>query len=134
MNSRASATDRLFWTDTDDEVARRRYRDLLDTLEEGVFLLDSDGQFLAVNDAFVTTTGYARDELLGEHVSLLLSPDALGRLEREIDRQRGSLDASPVELAVQTASGMTMACAVRVNPLSNDRDSQETLGIVRRDR
>ncbi len=130
MNSRAKATD--FWTDAGDEVARRQYRDLLDTIDEGLYHLGPDGHFVAVNDAFVAATGYSRDDLLGEHISLVLDGDDVERLEAEIRRQRKSFDAVPVELTICTAREETIPCVVRVDVLVTDGDFRGTLGLVRR--
>ncbi len=42
----------------------QRYRALMDTAMDGVFICDLEGRFLEVNDAYVQRSGYAREELL----------------------------------------------------------------------
>ena len=42
------------------------------SLGDPTYALDGDGRFEAVNEALLALTGYAREELLGEHVSLLM--------------------------------------------------------------
>jgi len=64
MSSRASASDD-FWGDVDDDVALRRFRSLVSTIDEGVYQLDPDGYFVAVNDRLIQATGYPREQLLG---------------------------------------------------------------------
>jgi two-component system NtrC family sensor kinase len=50
---------------TDREEAERRYRELFDNIQEGVFFATPDGRFVEVNDALVHTLGYrGREELL----------------------------------------------------------------------
>jgi PAS domain S-box-containing protein len=50
---------------TDRREAERRYRELFDNIQEGLFFSTPEGRFIEVNDALVAMLGYAsRDELL----------------------------------------------------------------------
>jgi two-component system NtrC family sensor kinase len=50
---------------TDRREAERRYRELFDNVQEGVFFSSPDGRFIEVNDELVTMLGYAsKEELL----------------------------------------------------------------------
>jgi two-component system NtrC family sensor kinase len=50
---------------TDRREAERRYRELFDSIQEGLFFATPDGRFLDVNDAMVRMLGYAsREEML----------------------------------------------------------------------
>jgi two-component system NtrC family sensor kinase len=60
---------------TDRREAERRYRELFDSIQEGLFFATPDGRFLDVNDAMVRMLGYdARDELLRADVAPHLYP------------------------------------------------------------
>ena len=60
---------------TDRREAERRYRELFDNIQEGLFFATPEGQFLDVNDAMVRMLGYeSRDELLRADVSPHLYP------------------------------------------------------------
>jgi PAS domain S-box-containing protein len=60
---------------TDRREAERRYRELFDSIQEGLFFATPEGQFLDVNDAMVRMLGYeSRDELLRADVSAHLYP------------------------------------------------------------
>src|SRR5437660_408754 len=60
---------------TDRREAERRYRELFDSIQEGLFFATPDGRFLDVNDAMVRMLGYAsREELLRTDVSPHLYP------------------------------------------------------------
>lgn len=70
---------------TDRREAERRYRELFDSIQEGLFFATPDGRFLDVNDAMVRMLGYAsRDELLRADVGphLYPAPDARERFLR----------------------------------------------------
>lgn len=78
---------------TDRREAERRYRELFDSIQEGLFFATPDGRFLDVNDAMVRMLGYgSREELLRDDVGSYLYPDmtARERFLREI-RERGVL-------------------------------------------
>jgi len=50
---------------TDRQEAERRYRELFDNIQEGLFFTTPDGRFIEVNDALVRLLGYeSREELL----------------------------------------------------------------------
>src|SRR6266404_3602171 len=50
---------------TDRREAERRYRELFDNIQEGLFFCSPDGRFVEVNDALVRMLGHpSRDELL----------------------------------------------------------------------
>jgi two-component system NtrC family sensor kinase len=78
---------------TDRQEAERRYRELFDSIQEGLFFATPEGQFLDVNDAMVRMLGYeSREELLQADVSTHLYPTAAAkeRLVRAI-AERGAL-------------------------------------------
>src|SRR5271154_326107 len=78
---------------TDRREAERRYRELFDSIQEGLFFATPDGQFLDVNDAMVRMLGYeSREQLLHADVSphLYPTPAAKDRLVRAI-AERGAL-------------------------------------------
>src|SRR6266850_249495 len=55
--------------------AERKYRELYDSIQEGLFFATPDGRFLDVNDAMVRMLGYgSREELLRADVSPHLYP------------------------------------------------------------
>ncbi len=78
---------------TDRREAERRYRELFDSIQEGLFFATPEGQFLDVNDAMVRMLGYeSSSELLQADVSTHLYPTAAAkeRLVRAI-AERGAL-------------------------------------------
>ena len=76
MSERAGASKTAFWGETDDTEALQHYRTLLDTIDDGIYRLDADERLVSVNNVIVEITGYTREELLGEHVSVLFGDDS----------------------------------------------------------
>src|SRR5467141_43429 len=78
---------------TDRREAERRYRELFDSIQEGLFFATPEGQFLDVNDALVRMLGYeSAEELLRADVSAhrYPTPAAKARLVSAI-AERGAL-------------------------------------------
>jgi two-component system NtrC family sensor kinase len=78
---------------TDRREAERRYRELFDSIQEGLFFASPEGQFLDVNDALVRMLGYdSAEELLRADVSAHLypTPAAKERLVNAI-AERGAI-------------------------------------------
>src|SRR5207248_887710 len=78
---------------TDRREAERRYRELFDNIQEGLFFSTPDGRFIEVNDAMVRMLGYdSREELLQADVptQLYLSPEQRRR-SADLIAERGIL-------------------------------------------
>ncbi|HXZ81617.1 MAG TPA: PAS domain S-box protein [Terriglobales bacterium] len=74
---------------TDRREAERRYRELFDTIQEGLFFSTPEGRFIEVNDALVRMLGYnSRDELLQIDIApqLYASPAHREVFRREIEK------------------------------------------------
>ncbi len=75
------------------ENAVREYRALqqvnrgfqaMETAREGISLLNNDGRFVYLNEAYAALVGYERDELLGEHWEILYPAENVGMVSEEI--------------------------------------------------
>ena len=95
---------------------------LIDAIPDGIYELDAEGHFEAVNDVIVERTGYDRSDLLGEHVSMLLDDADVTRLEEEIRQLLGTnATNSSVDITVHTADGDTIPCEIHLS-LVRDED------------
>jgi len=106
---------------------------LLDAVADGVYQLDREGRFVAVNDALAELTGYSRASLVGSHVSPVLdAQDVVGAetaiRELLVDE---SQDAVRLTCSVFTATGDTVTCEVRASPVRIDGEFRGTVGVVR---
>ncbi|WP_418285075.1 PAS domain-containing sensor histidine kinase [Halorubrum sp. DTA46] len=128
-----SGSNRNCVTETDDTAARRQHWDLANTRSDGVFQVNSELHVVALDEAFTAMTGYPRNELLGEHVSVLFTDDDVECLKDEIARQRDSRTPTPIGLSIHSLQGEPIECLVQVSVLSTNTGGQESLGIVRSD-
>ncbi|WP_252698217.1 PAS domain-containing sensor histidine kinase [Natronosalvus vescus] len=134
MSKRTDATGSPFWADdVDDSLAIHRFQTLVNIVDDGIYQLDAAGRFVAVNDVIVELSGYTRDELLGEHVSIVLHDDDIERITREIARCIRSDErlTETFEITPRTASGEAPDCELRVSLLVDDDTYQGSVGIVR---
>lgn len=77
---------------TDRREAERRYRELFDSIQEGLFFATPEGRFLDVNDAMVRMLGYgSREEMLRADVSPHLYPAAARERFLQALSERGVL-------------------------------------------
>ncbi|MFB6130980.1 MAG: PAS domain S-box protein [Salinigranum sp.] len=113
--------------------ALTRYQSIVDTVGEAIYQLDLDGRFVAVNDVVTEVTGYSREELLGEHASLLVADDDLARFESTVRALlTGERDGvQTVEASVETVDGGTVPCEVRMRLYEADGEVRGTVGVAR---
>jgi len=75
---------------TDRREAERRFRELFDNIQEGLFFTTPDGRFIEVNDALVRMLGYdSREELLQADVpaQIYISPDRRSEIIHLMEQQ-----------------------------------------------
>jgi PAS domain S-box-containing protein len=75
---------------TDRREAERRYRELFDNIQEGLFFSTPEGRFIEVNDALVRMLGYgSREELLQVDIpaQLYSSPEHRRRFQEGLERE-----------------------------------------------
>ncbi len=65
------------------QISERQYLDLLRSLPDIVYSLDSEGRFLYLNDS-IRQLGYEPHELIGKHFSEILDPEDVPRVSRSM--------------------------------------------------
>ena len=109
-----------------------RYETIVQSVADGLYRLDRDGRFVAVNDPIVEVTGYDRDRLLGAHVSVLLDEETIERVERRIhELLRTGERSATLEIDVHTATDEVIPCELRLSVLLTNGDFSGTVGVVR---
>ena len=129
MRDRTEAED-AFRDDTVGPGEAQSYRAMVNALEDGLYRLDADARFVTVNDAIVELAGYAREDLLGEHVSFLLSGEGGEGLDPGEDGELLEGGDSTSEVVLETADGDRVPCEVRSRPLA-DGDLEGVVSRVR---
>ena len=114
-----------------------KYRKVLETSQDGFWLLDRNGLLTEVNDAYVEFSGYRRDELVGMHVTQLDASDASevawhiesivedGSATFETRHRTKSGEIKPVEVSVTFDGGRAACFSAFVRDLSRRDEAQE---------
>ena len=116
------------------EVELDRFRTVVETLNDPVYVLDETGAFEYVNDAFVEMIGYDRETVVGASPALIKSPEAVDRSETNLGRILSSdgPDSVQFEIEVQPKRGEPIVCEDHMGVLPYDGESFEgSVGILR---
>ncbi|WP_115862312.1 bacterio-opsin activator domain-containing protein, partial [Halorussus litoreus] len=110
----------------------QRHDAMLDAVSDGVYALDADSRYVAVNDAYLELTGYSREEILGSHVTEILGEGLFEQTEWVQEALEAGEDVVTVEGEMPTRDGESVPVEARVTPfrLSND-DELARVGVVR---
>ncbi|MFC4356388.1 bacterio-opsin activator domain-containing protein [Halobium salinum] len=127
QSAEATAADR---TERDAEL--RRYEAMMATVGDGVYALDADDRFVAVNEAYLDLTGYSREELLGAHAETVTG----AAMAADIDRMRrdladGTEEAVTLRTDLPTRDGGTVPIEARVTRFPLENGEYGRVGVVR---
>jgi PAS domain S-box-containing protein len=107
-----------------------RYEAMLNAVDDGVYAIDADSRFVAVNDAYAELTGYDRQELVGEPASTVIGTDLSEKAQRVKSSLENGEEVVTMEATLPTADGGAVPIEARVAPLPLD-DGVGRVGVVR---
>ena len=115
------------------ERVLQRYERLVETVGDGMYALDSDGHLMTVNHGLMAMTGYTREGLLGEHISIIMDDEDVRRGREKIrDLLDDDAETSAMEMGVHTKDGRTIPCENQIALLTDDDgEFRGTVGVVR---
>jgi len=113
--------------------AERRYRNLLESSADAIFLLDADGRFVYLNRQAEALSGYQRAELQGSPFYRLTPAEARPELQRITERiLAGETLPVSLDLTLVTKAGKEAPIEVSLTPLRS-QGRLDTVQIVARD-
>jgi PAS domain S-box-containing protein len=113
------------------EAFRRHLQVAVEAIEDGIYALDDEGRFVAVNDAYAEMTGYPREELLGEPASKVIGDDFTTEVEEMRSSFAAGADVVTVEGELTTASGRSLPIEARAAPYPLGDGRYGRVGVVR---
>ncbi|AEH36500.1 PAS domain S-box protein [Halopiger xanaduensis] len=121
--------------DITDRVERERhlerYETIVEVVDDGVYVVDEDGYFTMVNETYAEMLGYEPDDLVGEHVSLLVDDEILERVA-ELEATATSGDEWPtMEADLRTADGGTVPVEANFAMLPENDSAWHRVGVAR---
>jgi PAS domain S-box-containing protein len=100
--------------------SEEQYRTMIETMNEGLSVVDQKGIITFVNNQFCSMIGYRREELLGSHETVLLDEDNQKILRKHWPaRTKGG--AAPYELALKKKDGKKVHTLVAPRPVFDER-------------
>jgi HTH-type transcriptional regulator, bacterioopsin transcriptional activator and related proteins len=108
-----------------------QYETIVETIDDGIYAVDDDAQFILVNEGFCELTGYDREELLDAHATTIHDDEITPQAESMAGEiVAGERDTARIELDINTKSGDNLPCESRLAPLPLG-DSYGRCGMVR---
>ena len=89
------------------QQSEKWHRFLVNSSPDFIYTLDSEGRFTFVNDRAESLLGYRREDLLGQHYSLVIHEDDVSRAEHIFNERRASeRNARNIEIRLKCNPGM----------------------------
>ena len=110
------------------------YRTMVETVPDGVYALDADLRYLAVNEGMTELTGYDREEIVGSHLSLFHDEEGVEAAKAARRDLRESDAPGQTEVVVNRhypAGDDPIPCEVRFRALPSENGFRGTAGVVR---
>jgi len=129
---RQEVTDRIHAEDRLRE-SREKYRNILETMEEGYYEYDTSGNLQFCNDSFLKITGYDREEMIGSHYRKFTNPQDVSKVFRAFNNVYISQKPSKeFEWRIQRKDGDHRYLEASMSPIKNAEGLlQGFRGIVR---
>jgi PAS domain S-box-containing protein len=112
--------------------ALERYERVMETIDDGVYVLDGEFRIQQVNEAVCGMTGYEREQLIGAHASILADASVIREAAAVIqeilagERRTGRLVAE-----LETASGSPLAVETRFSAFEFPDGTRGSVGVIR---
>jgi PAS domain S-box-containing protein len=112
------------------QESEEKYRALVETMEEGIGIVDENENFVFVNQGAATIFGYSKEQLLGKNLKELTTLEEFQRVLKQtsISKTRKS---GKYELTILKKDGEKRTILVTATPkFGNYEEYQGTLGII----
>jgi len=100
-------------------ASEERYRRIVETASEGIWLLDEFNRLAFVNPRIAQWLGYGEDVLRGRPLDDFMDPDEAERCRAALAAQVAD-DGGPVELRLRRADGSPMWVSLSTRPIRDD--------------
>jgi diguanylate cyclase (GGDEF)-like protein/PAS domain S-box-containing protein len=86
--------------------SEEKYRELFDNATDFLYSMDASGIFTSVNKSLMNRLGYTSEEIIGAHISLILSPENLAIAQQMTAKKlAGETTSTQYELEISAKNG-----------------------------
>lgn len=117
---------------TETEESLDRYERILETIDDGIYILDENFRITEVNEAVVEMTGYDRETLVGSHSTMLADESIIVEASEVIQQiLTGEIADGRLDVELETADGSTIPVETRFSALSFSDGTHGSVGVIR---
>ena len=114
------------------EQELRRYRAIVEALDDAVYAVDGDGRIEYVNQRYAEMKGLSKDELLGTPMRNWVEDETADRIYELIaELEQGDRDVVAVEYESLTADGERIPAELRATDLEFPDGQRGRVGVIR---
>jgi PAS domain S-box-containing protein len=106
------------------------FKTIVDTSLDGIYQVNTSGEFEFINESFARTFGYRREELLGKHFSSLLSAETTPKVAKMVEAVLAGQNVKG-EVFVRHKDGHEVTVDFSATPLRIDGKIIGVTGILR---
>ncbi|MFD1586128.1 PAS domain S-box protein [Halorientalis brevis] len=108
------------------------YEQVMETIDDGVYVIDEASEFVFVNEAYAEMTGYTRAELIGAPAARVVGQETADRVEDAYETVRTSdQETLTVEGPMQRADGTEFMAEGTLSVMELDDGRVGRVGVVR---
>ncbi|ODR82724.1 PAS sensor protein [Haladaptatus sp. W1] len=110
----------------------KQYERIVEAVDDGIYVLDSDYRFLMVNKGLTSMAGYERDELIGVHAQAIFGDDFFDIEEAKLaELESSDSSVAKLEEEIYTASGSTLTVESRFSRFELEDGEMGRVGVIR---
>ena len=111
--------------------SEERYRELVENIEDIVYVTDGTGKIVFLNNAFERFSGYTQQEMLRKNYMELLTPESLKRVRELFKKQNKGQDIGVFEMSFFNKDREVRTIEVREKHIFEDGRLAEVHGLGR---
>ncbi len=107
-----------------------RYRQIVETAQEGIWLLDAESRTIYVNPQMAAILGYTEEEMLGRHLFDFMDEAGRAVATRNLERRQAGTGETP-DFPFRHKDGRVVWTLISANPFHDDQGNYRgTLGMI----
>jgi PAS domain S-box-containing protein len=115
---------------TDRVLADERYRRIVETSQEGIYIIDLEGSIQYANSRTAEMFGYASDERVGGTIFDLLPPESVATVRRYLDESKRGVKTQ-FDIVLKKKNGDSIWCLISTSPIYDaDGNVAGNLGML----